>query len=53
MQRNPEEPHNGTAHGAGHHRDEMNNPAFEICVATSCSSTEAYEKPNVVFCGVM
>lgn len=53
MQRNPEEPHNGTAHGAGHHRDEMNNPAFEICAATSCSSTEAYEKPNVVSCGVV
>lgn len=44
-------PYNGTAHGAGDHGDETNNPAFEICVATSCSSTEDYEKPNVVFCG--
>lgn len=30
----------------------MKNPAFKICEVTSCCSTEAYEKLEVVFCGV-
>lgn len=34
------------------HGSEMKNPAFKICEVTSCCSTEAYEKLEVVFCGV-